>query len=154
MPKKLYRIDPKKLISNCVKNSWAWSYQQKISGIQIQFLIFWKIWGRYIRPKPDDWINKNWMTEIIYWKYIFWSCSIVNVCHCKFTIEHEQKYFFNIFFHHPGFIYSIIRFQSYVPALNFPKNQKLDLNSGNFLLVGLSPGDVFTWCKNKKNMSF
>ena len=48
--------------------------------------------------------------------------------------------FLMYYFSHPVFIYSVIRFWSYVPASNFPKNKKLDLNSGNFLLVGSSPG--------------
>ena len=46
------------------------------------------------------------------------------------------------YFCHPVFIYSVVGIWSNVPASNFPKNQKLDPNSGNFLLVGLSP-DVF-----------
>ena len=31
--------------------------------------------------------------------------------------------------------------RSNVPALNVQKNKKLDPNSGNFLVVGLSPGN-------------
>ena len=80
-------------------NLWDWYYQQKISGIRIQFLIFWKIRGRYIRQKSDDRIYKNRMIEIIYWNIFFshvlllmfvvvkfWSCSIVNVCCCKILV--------------------------------------------------------------------
>ena len=35
--------------------------------------------GKYFRPKPDDQVNQNQMYKIIHCKYIFWSCSIVNV---------------------------------------------------------------------------
>ena len=78
------------------------------------------------------------MTEIIYGKYIFWFF-------CKFTTANINnrtwpKNIYTIYyFSHRVFIYSVNWFWSYVPALNFPKNQKLDPNSKNFLLVGSSP---------------
>ena len=80
----------------------AWSYQQKISRIRIWFLIFWKIWGRYLWSKPDDRINKNQMTETIYCKYFFRSCSFVNLQRQKLTIEHDRKIYLQ-------YIISVIR---------------------------------------------
>ena len=55
------------------------------------------------------------------------------------TIEHDQKYIYNILFRSSGFY--LFGGPVLVHASNFPKNQKLDLNSGNFLLVGSSPED-------------
>ena len=36
---------------------------KKISEFVSNFWFFWKIQGRCIRPKPDDRINKNWVTK-------------------------------------------------------------------------------------------
>ena len=43
------------------------------------------------------------------------------------------------YFGHLVFIYLVIWFRSNVPASNFPKNQKLDLNSGNFFVGRIKP---------------
>ena len=76
-----------------------------------------------------------------------WSCSKKGNTRLDFYLRLAPFLPFRdiYYFSHPVFIYLVVQFRSNVPALNFPKNQKLDPNSIIFLLVGSSLG-----CWNKK----